>query len=118
MDISSTDKSAIDIKGRTAAYLAAIGGHVEVLRRLCDAGAHVTTPAFNSEPPLFAAARRGHTAVVAFLLQRQGKSAHSNPNPKPRLNPAPNCPGDTCPVLSLFPSLTLCLTPQCILLIT
>lgn len=92
LDVSTTDKTAIDIKGRTAVFLAAIGGHADVLRRLLDAyvvmlsfpicflvifccsGCAPNPISFAGETAIAAACKRGHAQVAAILAQRLGKT--------------------------------------------
>ena len=45
-------------------------GHVEVVRRLLDAGADVNQPSVDAKTALMGAAMNGHPAVVELLLSR------------------------------------------------
>ncbi|XP_046552784.1 ankyrin repeat domain-containing protein 39-like [Haliotis rubra] len=66
IDADKTDKS-----GYTALHYASRNGHLDVVRTLVDAGAHVdVTTRSGHATPLHRAAYMGHTDIVKFLLSR------------------------------------------------
>jgi ankyrin repeat protein len=58
--------------GRTAAYLAAMGGHITTLEILFDAGADILQVAASGASLLFAAIGGGHSATARWLIARSG----------------------------------------------
>jgi ankyrin repeat protein len=54
--------------GATCLFMAAQGGHVEVVGLLLEAGANVDQRSTSGRSPLFVAALAGHTGVVGLLL--------------------------------------------------
>ncbi|XP_071085202.1 ankyrin repeat domain-containing protein 39-like [Haliotis cracherodii] len=66
IDADKTDKS-----GYTALHYASRNGHLDVVRTLVDAGAHVDVATKSGHAtPLHRAAYMGHTDIVKFLLSR------------------------------------------------
>ena len=57
--------------GRTALWLAAYWGHVELVRRLldCDADPSIADLGLECDTPLHCAAFRGHLQIVALLIE-------------------------------------------------
>ena len=62
------DVDAADGERRTALWLAARHGDVQVLRKLLAHGANVDKPALGKKTPLYAATAAGHVACVAALV--------------------------------------------------
>ena len=72
----------INVEARNAAdesplMLAAMGGHLELAKRLIDKGADVNKTGWT---PLHYAATRGHTAVITLLLDHYAYIDASSPN--------------------------------------
>lgn len=63
--------------GDTAASLAALGGHLQMVRRLVEAGAELAGPGWN---PLHYAAFGGHAEVVRYLISMQAPLDDRAPN--------------------------------------
>jgi ankyrin repeat protein len=64
---AGADVEATDSLGRTALYYAAVNGHADTVAVLLSAGS-MNTAQPGSLPPLHAAAKGGHTAVLQVLL--------------------------------------------------
>ena len=59
-----------DAKGNSGLVLAAAGGHLDVVRFLCSAGASLTVPNQAGWTPLHRACFNGHLDVATFLLEK------------------------------------------------
>ena len=73
--------SAVDpSNGASAVFMAAVIGHLEVVRALLKAGASAHQAMNNGATPLFMAAQNGHLAVVRVLLVEAGARVHQANN--------------------------------------
>jgi hypothetical protein len=70
--------AAINHPGWTPLIYAATGGHADVARYLIDAGADVNAASPNGTTALMMAVRGGHAAVVDLLLAKRADVAHRN----------------------------------------
>ena len=68
-----------DSNGRTAAYMAAQSGNLDVLKYLANFGADMLKSANDGTTPLIVAAKEGHVNVVQYFIEERGMQALANP---------------------------------------
>jgi ankyrin repeat protein len=74
---------SVDKHGRTVLYLAAMGGHAQIVERLLENGFKSSVQSFEGVSILNAACQRGHSEVVVLLARHSGKGIVGQTQPQP-----------------------------------
>ncbi|EEZ97168.2 Tankyrase-like Protein [Tribolium castaneum] len=69
--LEDTRVDAVDIDSQTALFHAAMGGHIEIVKRLIDLGANLNKRSKESRTALHVACERGHCDVAELLLNHE-----------------------------------------------
>ncbi|XP_044262237.1 ankyrin repeat and death domain-containing protein 1A-like isoform X2 [Tribolium madens] len=69
--LEDTRVDAVDIDGQTALFHAAMGGHIEIIKRLIDLGANLNKKNKENKTALHVACERGHCDVADLLLTHE-----------------------------------------------
>lgn len=74
----------VDFSGRSALWIAARNGRLEIARMLADRGANIDSRSESGRTPLFIACRMDEVSIVSFLLSRG-----ANPNLETKFGSTP-----------------------------